>query len=536
LKKVGVILTLFALLLWDNISSIKATESLDCRQSSVVDKVYWDGVELKVGQIGRLTVLHNTSLFKLDGDKKVFTRTLNKGEIYRIYAFKPGMLSVGGGYYVDRDSKVKYETPSKAKLEAVTRIKVETVRDLSHCTLQDEKASKPILVYPNLSFTSSNLLSSLKESEDYSYINWFYPSKRYIFKDHLGRINILNADYENIKILHFDHLFNKSGETMVQKESLNFGGFHEGNDGYYYILYGQGNYEESNIKPVYRLVKYDNRWKKIAQLDIKDVYVAQPFDGSNVTMDSYNGKLVIHSARLRYKTDDGLRHQSNISFLVDMKNMILINNGGQWPANHVSHSFATYVRFDGEDTVYVDHGDAYPRAIVLQVERENEITRQVDLISFPGRIGDNYTGASLGGLEVSQSNYLVISAYKQNVILSVVPKKTDSQPKLLQISNDNTKASINIEETHISKINDNKFVILWVEENMSTNYNKDLYYAVVNGNGELIQKPKKLLGVPSPGNISPLVQGNSLIWYYSSPIYNLKEDKYSLEFFTLNID
>jgi hypothetical protein len=79
-------------------------------------KVWWDGVELKVGQIGRLTVLEDTPLFKLEGDKKVYVRTLKKGEFYRIYAFKPGMLSVGGGLYVDRDEKVKYETPSKYKL------------------------------------------------------------------------------------------------------------------------------------------------------------------------------------------------------------------------------------------------------------------------------------------------------------------------------------------------------------------------------------------------------------------------------------
>lgn len=32
------------------------------------------------------------------------------------------MLSVGGGFYVDRNEKVKYETPSKTKLEAVVCI------------------------------------------------------------------------------------------------------------------------------------------------------------------------------------------------------------------------------------------------------------------------------------------------------------------------------------------------------------------------------------------------------------------------------
>lgn len=82
-------------------------------------KIWWDGVELKVGQIGRLTILKNTELYKLDGDKKTFSRTLKAGENYRIYAFKPGQLSVGGGYYTARDTRIKYETPSKTKLSQV---------------------------------------------------------------------------------------------------------------------------------------------------------------------------------------------------------------------------------------------------------------------------------------------------------------------------------------------------------------------------------------------------------------------------------
>lgn len=91
----------------------------NCSGITSKTRIWWDGAELKVGQIGRLTVLKNTDLYKLDGSKESFSRTLKAGETYRIYAFKPGKLSVGGGYFVDRDTKVKYETPSKAKLAQV---------------------------------------------------------------------------------------------------------------------------------------------------------------------------------------------------------------------------------------------------------------------------------------------------------------------------------------------------------------------------------------------------------------------------------
>jgi hypothetical protein len=90
-----------------------------CDQFKGVKKIYWNGIELKPGQIGRLNVIKNTPLFKLNGTNKVFSRTLKAREFYRIYAFKPGMLSVGNGYYVDRDSRVTYESPSKSKLLSV---------------------------------------------------------------------------------------------------------------------------------------------------------------------------------------------------------------------------------------------------------------------------------------------------------------------------------------------------------------------------------------------------------------------------------
>jgi lysophospholipase L1-like esterase len=120
-KKIIVSVFAFILLLGLYTPSTHAapTDGNFCAQYKGVKKIWWNGVELKSGQIGRLTVLKNTSLFKLNGDKKVLSRTLKAGEFFRIYAFKPGMLSVGGGYYVDRDTNVSYESPSKAKLLAV---------------------------------------------------------------------------------------------------------------------------------------------------------------------------------------------------------------------------------------------------------------------------------------------------------------------------------------------------------------------------------------------------------------------------------
>ena len=85
--------------------------------------VMWGKTELKPGQIGKVTVLTDTTLYGLDaaGDLKVI-RTAKAGEEYRVYRYRSdfgGLYGVGWGSYFKHDSTIKYETPSKVKLQAL---------------------------------------------------------------------------------------------------------------------------------------------------------------------------------------------------------------------------------------------------------------------------------------------------------------------------------------------------------------------------------------------------------------------------------
>jgi hypothetical protein len=119
MKRVSLFIIVFVICYGIYSPNANAMDERFCDQYIGVEKISWDGAELVNGQIGRLTVLKDTRLFSLQGEKKVESKILKQGEVYRIYAFKPGMLSVGGGFFVDRDDKVKYVTPSKTKLNAV---------------------------------------------------------------------------------------------------------------------------------------------------------------------------------------------------------------------------------------------------------------------------------------------------------------------------------------------------------------------------------------------------------------------------------
>lgn len=88
-------------------------------------KVMWGKTELKVGQIGKVTILNNTPLVKLASDGSLTTvRMLNKGNEFRVYQYKGqsgGLYGVGASSFVQKnDVKVLYETPSKAKLNEVS--------------------------------------------------------------------------------------------------------------------------------------------------------------------------------------------------------------------------------------------------------------------------------------------------------------------------------------------------------------------------------------------------------------------------------
>lgn len=88
-------------------------------------KVMWGKTELKLGQIGKVTIQANTPLVKMESNGTLTTiRMLKKGDEYRVYSYKGqhnGLYGVGGGSFVQKNTaKVKYETPSKAKLALVT--------------------------------------------------------------------------------------------------------------------------------------------------------------------------------------------------------------------------------------------------------------------------------------------------------------------------------------------------------------------------------------------------------------------------------
>ncbi|WP_370221666.1 hypothetical protein [Cytobacillus sp.] len=83
-------------------------------------------MELKKGQIGRITILKPINLWKRDAnDNLTMVRVLNPGEVYRVYGYDNlygGQYNVGDDHWITKmDGYIKYETPSQEKLEEANK-------------------------------------------------------------------------------------------------------------------------------------------------------------------------------------------------------------------------------------------------------------------------------------------------------------------------------------------------------------------------------------------------------------------------------
>lgn len=204
-----------------------------------------------------------------------------------------------------------------------------------------------------------------------------------------------------------------------------------------YVLLGRGNWDQSKTNVVIQVRKLDRNLITDGVAGIKggfdDIGIYQPFEATDSSMALVGGTIVVHTARLIFHIpgDSAPHHQVNLSFAVDTATMTT----REVIAPYASHSFRQFVRPHGLDAVFLDHGDAYPRALQVGVvgglfgpaptpitpaapecadpggcETDQPVPR-FDIFrafAFPGKVGDNYTGTTVNGFEVGTTDALAV--------------------------------------------------------------------------------------------------------------------------------
>ena len=172
---------------------------------------------------------------------------------------------------------------------------------------------------------------------------------------------------KGVVVAYYDSNYRLLERRVIPEELPLFGGFHE-TDEFYFLVTGKQNPKEKKGAEVFRVTKYDKNWNRLGAASLHGANTTVPFNGGSCRMADADGYLVVRTCHRMCKTSEGLNHQSNVTILIDMQSMSILDECTDVLNNdfgYVSHSFNQFVEFDGDRIVSVDHGDAHPRAIAL---------------------------------------------------------------------------------------------------------------------------------------------------------------------------
>jgi len=377
------------------------------------------------------------------------------------------------------------------------------------------------------------------------------------------------TDEENAMLVaeYYDEQFALQSQQYIddnENELSFFLGFYAGSD-YYYVAWGQpvkgGQTLESLDETFMRVIKYDKEWKIQDYVDLTSrnchlyhetggdivldwIGVDTPAFYGSLRMTEYGGHLYINTCRQMING-----HQTSMMMDIVEKDMSIVQ------ANHeltdyyasVSHSFNQFLLID--DTmqptrmVTLNHGDGgEDRGAALgQYELYTEYPSVTDstyvkeVNTFPcipswdsEHEVNNYTGISLGGLERSQTSYLIagnsidqveetfLTAQQRNIFVTTTSRTS--------LNKENTEVhwftdykegdNVKISTPQITKMNDNLFVVMWREGTYREHVQGTLAYVLIDGNGNKLGEVKKVGAEIT--DCKPVVKDKKAVWYSSS--------------------
>ena len=268
-----------------------------------------------------------------------------------------------------------------------------------------------------------------------------------------------------------------------------FGGFYAG-EKYNYIVTGQANLDESNDQSVFAVTRISKDFKSFKTKILKGRNTYIPFKAGSCRMTEAGGKLYIHTCHQMYQSDDGNRHQANMSFVFDPESMTfeqehyeVTYHYSSAAFNYISHSFDQFIVSDDEAVYSYDSGDYYPRALALSKYDLSKSRRyDSEIVAIPDATSHyNYTSVLTGGMALSKDN--VITGVKmadmsaatldeytdlKDIYVIVTPKSSignENATKLVNLTNYQNKTSSTMRNSapKIVKINDDKFIVMWKE-------------------------------------------------------------------------
>ena len=375
------------------------------------------------------------------------------------------------------------------------------------------------------------------------YVQWSDTVKSYLTVCDNGNYMRVQSGAIEGKLLveYYSPDFEPLSTKLIDNELPIFGAFYDSGNNYY-VLSGQENPKQNDSLEVFRITKYDKNWNKIKSCGLYGANTTVPFDAGSARMTHSGDHLLVRTCHEMYKSSDGNNHQSNVTIEVDMPSMTITDSyTGVMNVDYgyVSHSFNQFIKTDGNHIVALDHGDAHPRSAVL-VKYNSDFTTgkffpsyfdkvsNIDVVTYPEYTAGhyNYTGAAIGGFDVSSSSYIVAqstvdldyinTSETRNVYVSAVSKdlSTNKLNKITSYADGTASASA----PQLVKINNNSFLLLWARDTKVScvKLNAD---GTVNGSIHTFEG--------SLSDCQPVIKNGRAVWY----VY----DKNNVTFNSLNL-
>lgn len=383
--------------------------------------------------------------------------------------------------------------------------------------------------------------------QDYPYYDATYatPIQSYLYENQSGGLTRVECIEDALLVEDYDSQFQIQASRSLPLELPRWGGFFAGAD-YNFVVVGQNNKEENNSTEVVRVIQYSKDWQRLGSASLRGANTTYPFDAGSLRMAEYGGYLYVRTSHTLYRSDDGLNHQCNMMFSVRQSDMT-VTDGFYSPTymdhGYAAHSFNQFVLVDqSQNIVTLDHADAYPRALTLF--RHNTKAGQnsflsgggarKNLLTYSGAIGDNYTGAGVGGLAETSNGYVVAYDYDgrlsvdkthfpdRDMYLAFVDKGLSNVKTSKLSSGYNTTTPV-LAPTGLSG-----GYIMWNRKfpgaPFEYGYDNDLYYARYDANGNV--GPVQT-ATASLSDCAPIYWNGKVVWYVtdaSAPIFYFLDD------------
>lgn len=382
--------------------------------------------------------------------------------------------------------------------------------------------------------------TSNQNTQDYS--RWSKPINSYLMDNGDDTLTRVEVSGNSIIVEKYDQKGVLQEAKTIEYELSKFGGFYAGED-YNFFVFGQSNPNEDDSREVIRVVKYSKDWKRLGEASLEGANTTEPFDAGSLRMAEYGGMLYIRTCHEMYTSDDGLNHQSNLTLSVRISDMEITDQFSKvmnTASGYVSHSFNQFIATD-ENLVAADHGDAYPRAVVLikyvakagdetftdkteRVDLENgyyttKMCDYIEVLPIQGTKGANDTGVSLGGFVISDSSYLTAgnsvaqdSSYNANGVRNIFVTSTPSgdfsaEATKVNWITDYTNKSTDVSTPHLVKTSDGRILLLYTASDK-------VNYVYLDDEGNKDGTVQTMDGALS--DCVPLaLNDGSVIWYYT---------------------